>query len=67
LAAVNEGLASAFVGVWDQAGLQRLLGIPEEFIPIGITMIGHGAPDVKSPSLKRGRRQLDDVLHREHW
>lgn len=67
LATVNEGLAGAFVGVWDQVGLQRLLGIPDEFIPIGVTMIGHGAPDVKSPSLKRGRRQLDDVLHREHW
>ena len=30
-------------------------------------MIGHGADDVRSPSLKRGRRQLDDVLHRERW
>lgn len=67
LAAVNEGLAGAFVGVWDQAGLQRLLGIPDDFIPIGVTMIGHGAPDVESPSLKRGRRKLGDVLHREHW
>ena len=67
LAAVNEGLTGAFVGVWDQRGLQDLLGIPEHFIPIGITMIGHPAPDVRSPSLKRGRRPLADVLHREHW
>ena len=67
LAAVNEGLAGAFVGVWDQRGLQDLLGIPEHFIPIGIAMIGHPAPDVRSPSLKRGRRPLADVLHREHW
>jgi nitroreductase len=67
LAAVNEGLAGAFVGVWDQKGLQDLLGIPEHFVPIGITMIGHGAPDVPSPSLKRGRRRLEDVVHRERW
>ena len=67
LAAVNEGLAGAFVGVWDQRGLQSLLGIPEDFIPIGITMIGHPAPDIPSPSLKRGRRKLEDVLHRERW
>ena len=67
LAAVNEGLAGAFVGVWDQEGLQRYLGIPEHFLPIGVTMIGHGAPDIKSPSLKRGRRNLEDVLHRERW
>ncbi len=67
LAAVDEGLAGAFVGVWDQRGLQELLGIPEHFMPIGVVMIGHGAPDVPSPSLKRGRRRLDDVLHRERW
>ncbi|MDQ2743700.1 MAG: nitroreductase family protein [Chloroflexota bacterium] len=67
LAAVNEGLAGAFVGVWDQRGLQQLLGIPEHFLPIGVTMIGYGAEDVKSKSLKRGRRTLDTVLHRERW
>lgn len=67
LAAVNEGLAGAFVGVWDQKGLQDFLGIPEDFLPIGIAMIGHGAPDVPSPSLKRGRRKLEDVLHWEQW
>ncbi len=67
LAAVNEGLAGAFVGVWDQEALQKLLGIPEHFIPIGVTMIGHPAPDIPSPSLKRGRRPLEDVLHRERW
>jgi nitroreductase len=67
LAAVNEGLAGAFVGVWDQKGLQELLGIPEHFLPIGVAMIGHGAPDKKSPSLKRGRRTLEDVLHRDRW
>jgi nitroreductase len=67
LAAVNEGLAGAFVGVWDQKGLQDLLGIPGHFLPIGIAMIGHAAPDVPSPSLKRGRRKLEDVLHWEHW
>lgn len=67
LAAVDEGLAGAFVGVWDQDGLRRLLGIPDHWTPIGIAMIGHGALDVRSPSLKRGRRPLDEVLHRERW
>lgn len=67
LAAVDEGLAGAFVGVWEQQALQELLGIPVHFLPIGVALIGHGAPDVPSPSLKRGRRTLDDVLHRERW
>jgi nitroreductase len=67
LAAVNEGLSGAFVGVWDQKGLQELLGIPAHFLPIGVAMIGYGAPDVPSPSLQRGRRRLDEILHRERW
>jgi nitroreductase len=67
LAAVNEGLAGAFVGVWQQPELQQLLGIPEDFLPIGVAMIGHGSADKKSPSLKRGRRKLDEVLHWERW
>lgn len=67
LAAVDEGLAGAFVGVWDHDGLRALLGIPEHVTPVGVVMIGHGAPDKRSGSLKRGRRALDDVLHRERW
>jgi nitroreductase len=67
LAAVNEGLGSAFVGTHHPDQVQALLGIPAEYLPIGVAMIGHAAPDVPSPSLKRGRRQLDDVLHRERW
>ncbi len=67
LAGVDEGLGTAFVGVKDPAELQRALGIPEEHLPIGVVFIGHPAPDMKSGSLKRGRRPLDDVLHRERW
>lgn len=67
LAAVNEGLGTAFVGVMESRRLQELLGIPEEYLPIGVTMIGHPAPDQKSGSLNRGWRSLDDVLHRERW
>jgi len=67
LAAVDKGLSGAFVGLWDKQGMRDLLGIPDHFHPIGVVMIGHGAPDVKSPSLKRGRRNLEDVLHVEAW
>jgi len=67
LGAVDAGLAAAFVGLWDKDGMRRLLGIPQHFHPIGVVLIGHPSPDVKSPSLKRGRRPLEDVLHFEHW
>lgn len=67
LAAVDEGLGTAFIGVQDPTALQRLLRIPDEYLPIGIAMVGHPAPDKKSASLRRGRRTLDDVLHWESW
>ena len=67
LAAVNEGLGTAFVGVWEQVKIQELLGIPAAYVPIGVAMIGHAAPDKRSGSLKRGFRPLDAIWHQEQW
>jgi len=67
LGAVDAGLAAAFSGVFDVKGVKELLGIPAHFHPVGVISIGHGAKDVKSPSLKRGRRQWADVVHYERW
>lgn len=67
LAAVDEGLGTAFVGVQDPAELRRTLNIPTDHMPIGVVFVGHPAPDKKSGSLKRGRRPLETVLHRETW
>jgi len=67
LGAVDAGLAAAFTGVFDVKGVKELLGIPAHFHPVGVISIGHGAKDVKSPSLKRGRRQWADVVHYERW
>jgi nitroreductase len=67
LAAVNEGLASAFTGVFRVQEIKKLLGIPEHFHPVGVISIGSAAQDTKSPSLKRGRKPLEQVVHYEHW
>ena len=67
LSAVNEGLAAAFTGVFRVAELKKLLGIPDHFHPVGVISIGHPAPDIRSPSLKRGRRLAEKVVHYEHW
>src|SRR5579872_2879823 len=59
LAAVDEGLAAGFAGAPTSALMQEmrdLLGIPAEVTPVGVIPIGHRAPDVPSPSLKRGRK-----------
>lgn len=67
LAAVDEGLGAAFVGIHDQPGLRALLGIPDDVTPIGVVLIGHPADDKRSRSLKRGRKPLAEVHHRERW
>ena len=67
LAAVDAGLAAAFSGVPDVKGMRELLGIPAHFLPVGVISIGHGADDVKSPSLRRGRRKAEEVVHYEKW
>jgi nitroreductase len=67
LAAVDEGLAAGFAGSHDLDALRKLLGMPAEVTPVGVIPIGHRAPDVPSPSLKRGRKPNADYIHREQW
>jgi nitroreductase len=68
LAAVNEGLGCGFAG--PAGGIQPLravLGIPEEFVPIGVLPVGRPLPDTRSPSLKRGWVPFDDFARWERW
>ena len=67
LAVVNEGLAAAFAGAHDLNALRDLLGIPPDVTPVGVIPIGYPAEDKRSPSLKRGRREWDEVVHYERW
>jgi nitroreductase len=69
MAAIDEGLASAFVGHPDQKRIfDELLGLPEDVVPIGLALIGKPgeAPPIGS-RLKSRQRQLGDLVHRERW
>jgi nitroreductase len=69
LAAIDEGLASAFIGHPDQKRIfGELLGLPEDVVPIGLALIGKpgDAPDVGS-RLKERRRPADDLVHWGGW
>ena len=67
LAAVDEGLAAGFFGIHRLGGLNEVLAIPDEVVPIGVVTIGHPAPDRPSGSLARGRRPSEEVVHWEQW
>lgn len=69
LGVVNEGLGAGYAG-FPPEGLQelhKLHNIPDEITPVGVIPIGHRAPDIPSPSLKRGRKADMEYIHREGW
>jgi nitroreductase len=65
LAAQDLGLGACFFGVpgerWD--ALRAAFGVPARLRPIGVVSLGYPAPDRRSPSLRRGRRPLSEVVH----
>jgi nitroreductase len=69
LTAVDEGLGACFFGVPPDAhdSFRSAFGVPAGYTPVGVVSLGYRAPDQLSPSLKRGRRGLDQVVHRGHW
>jgi nitroreductase len=69
LTAVDAGLAGCFVGIRAEriAPFRAAFGVPEPYRPVGVVTIGYGAPDVPSPSLRRGRRPAEDVVHHGRW
>ena len=67
LAALDEGLVTAFAGSKDLDTLRSLLNIPAEVTPVGVIAVGYRAADIPSPSLKRGRKSDEEYIHRERW
>ena len=58
LAIVAAGLASTWVGFFDDIQVQTLLDIEEDFIPVAIITVGYPA-ELPAPS---ARRRMDDVV-----
>ncbi len=69
LTAVDAGLAACMFSIpSNRVGrLRAAFGVPDDHTPIGALTLGYPAPDRPSPSLRRGRRSLDEVVHRGHW
>ncbi len=67
LTAVDAGLGALFFGVRRVAELRAAFGIPERVNPIGAIALGYPAADRPSPSLRRGRRPLRELVHRGYW
>jgi nitroreductase len=70
LGAVEEGLGALFFGMTrDAAALRREFAIPEDWEPIGAVALGRPAEEGYGPpgSAVRGRRPVEEVVHRGRW
>ncbi|MEP6894920.1 MAG: nitroreductase family protein [Chloroflexota bacterium] len=67
LAALDEGLVTAYAGSKDLDTLRSILHMPAKVTPVGVIAVGYRAPDVPSPSLKRGRKPDQEYVHYEGW
>ncbi len=65
LTAVDQGLGALFFGVPPEChdDVHEVFGIPRERTIIGVVSLGYEVPRPKSPSLERGRRGGDEVVH----
>lgn len=65
LAAVDAGLGACFFGVPGDRhdALRAAFGVPADRRLVGVVSLGHPAPDRRSPSLRRGRRPVAEVVH----
>ena len=64
---VDAGLGALFFGIFKPDEFREAFAIPKTHTPIGAIAIGYPETDEPSPSLKRGRRPLDEVVHRGRW
>jgi nitroreductase len=67
LTAIDLGLGALFFGVFEVDRFRAAFGVPDAYTPVGALAIGHALADEPSPSLARGRRPLDAVVHRGRW
>lgn len=70
LTAVDEGLGACFFGIPPEriAAFRGAFGVPDRLRPVGCVSVGYpGDDDRRSPSLRRGRRTVEEVVHRGQW
>jgi nitroreductase len=56
LAAVDRGLASCWIGAFDETAVREALGIPAPITPIAILPVGHSAESSAKPARDPSRR-----------
>ena len=61
LAAAAQGLATVWVGSFEEDAVRRVIGAPPGTVPVAILPVGRAAEVPQAP----GRRELEDLVHWE--
>ncbi len=64
LAATAEGLATCWIGWFNEEKMKQVLGIPEEYRVLGVTPLGYS---VKSKGEVVERKPIDKIVHYEQF
>lgn len=69
LGAVDAGLGACFFGIPPEhlTPFRASFGVPDRYTPIGAVTVGYPAADRRSPSLRRGRRPVAEVVRYGRW
>ena len=68
LGAADIGLGALLFGQFDhEPAVRERFGVPPDRRAVGTIALGHPAPDRPSRSAQRGRRPLEQLIHRGGW
>ncbi len=64
LAATSEGLATCWIGAFDEKKAKEALGIPANIKAVVMTPLGYSAEE-KGPVTER--KPIEQIVHHDHW
>ena len=67
LTVVDEELGAIFFSIRDPQPLRDAFSVPDAYDPIGAIALGYRMPDILSPSLNRGRKPVEEIIHWGRW
>ncbi|MGQ0569753.1 MAG: nitroreductase family protein [Armatimonadota bacterium] len=63
LAAMDAGLATAFIGDLHEEHVQAVVGLPPHIVPVGMVIIGYG----DEPPRTRPWRPIKEIIHQDRY